>query len=194
VRPADDLARELRRDSARPWLTWYDDADGARVELSVATTANWVAKIANWLVDEDDVGPGDTVTPTAGAHWLAPLCALAAWTVGAGLGPDGTEVPPGGDAAAFQRAVLAQPDVLTGPASPAEVGDPPVEAPPAARVLAPAGPDGGGGTAALLAVLRSGGSLVLVANPDPERLAARAATERVTHTAGCDVAGLPRIC
>ncbi|MDX6375117.1 MAG: hypothetical protein QOD98_4105, partial [Nocardioidaceae bacterium] len=38
----DLLRDELRRDSGRPLLTWYDEGSGERVELSVATYANWV--------------------------------------------------------------------------------------------------------------------------------------------------------
>lgn len=190
MRPADDLASELRRDAARPWLTWYDDADGARIELSVATTANWVAKIANWLLDEHDVQPGDLVSPTAGTHWLAPLCVLAGWTVGAELGPGGVALPPAGDATGFQRTVLAQPDVLVTAASPTEVPDPATDAPSGARVLADAAADL---PALVPAVLRAGGSLVLVAHPDVERLPAKATAERVTHTVGLDVAGLPHL-
>jgi hypothetical protein len=194
VRPADDLARELRRDGARPLLTWYDDADGSRVELSVTTVANWVAKIANWLVDEADVQAHDTVTVTAPGHWLAPLCALAGWTVGAEVGPDGTVELPGADPGAFQQAVLAQPDVLSVPASPSEVADPAVALPAGARVLSTLPVDDDAGRAVLLSVVATGGSLVLVANAaaDPDRLAARCAAERVTHSAGVDVPGLPR--
>ena len=43
------LTASLRRDGTRPLLTWYDDASGERIELSVATAANWAAKTANLL-------------------------------------------------------------------------------------------------------------------------------------------------
>ena len=49
---ADVLARQLRADSSRPLITFYDDATGERVELSVTTYANWVAKVASLLVEE----------------------------------------------------------------------------------------------------------------------------------------------
>ena len=39
---------------ARPLVTFYDDATGERVELSVATYANWVAKTAGLAQDELD--------------------------------------------------------------------------------------------------------------------------------------------
>ena len=48
------LAEQLRRDPARPLVTFYDDATGERVELSVTTYANWVAKTAGLLQDELD--------------------------------------------------------------------------------------------------------------------------------------------
>jgi uncharacterized protein (TIGR03089 family) len=45
------LADLLRRDPGRPLVTFYDDATGERVELSVATYANWVAKTSSLLVE-----------------------------------------------------------------------------------------------------------------------------------------------
>src|SRR5581483_10873997 len=57
VTPSELLAAEVARDGARPLFTFYDDATGARVELSVATTANWVAKTAGFLIDTYDVQP-----------------------------------------------------------------------------------------------------------------------------------------
>lgn len=192
MRPADDLADELRRDGARPFLTWYDDADGSRVELSVATTANWVAKIANWLVDEADVEPGGVVSLGAARHWLAPLCALAAWSVGAQLGDAAGLLVPEGDPGDLQRSVLSQPDAVLSPVA-TEVADPALVLPSGARVLSTLPLDDAAGQAVLLAALRAGGSLVLVANPAPDKLSARAQTERATHAAGTDAAGLPRV-
>ena len=49
------LAAQLRRDPGRPLLTFYDHATDERVELSVTTYANWVAKTASLLQDELDV-------------------------------------------------------------------------------------------------------------------------------------------
>src|SRR5579859_6537412 len=45
--PADLLRSLLEADPARPLITFYDDATGERVELSVKTFDNWVAKTAN---------------------------------------------------------------------------------------------------------------------------------------------------
>jgi uncharacterized protein (TIGR03089 family) len=68
---------------ARPLITHYDDAAGTRVELSVATVANWAAKTANWLVEEFDVEPGDEVAVRLPAHWQTAGVLLGAWWCGA---------------------------------------------------------------------------------------------------------------
>ncbi len=76
----DDL---VSADAARPLLTWY--RDGARVELSGATVANWVAKTAGLLENELLIGPGCTVRVLPGQHWLSLVVPLAVWRVGAAL-------------------------------------------------------------------------------------------------------------
>ncbi|MGJ9413458.1 TIGR03089 family protein [Aeromicrobium sp. CF4.19] len=70
-------------DPARPLLTLDDRATGERVELSAVTTANWVAKTANLLVDELDAEPGTRVRLGLPSHWLRHVWLLSAWTVGA---------------------------------------------------------------------------------------------------------------
>ncbi|BFO22122.1 hypothetical protein SHKM778_85100 [Streptomyces sp. KM77-8] len=64
-------------------MTFYDDATGERVELSVATFANWVAKTANLLQDELSVEPGDRVALLLPAHWQTAVWLLACASVGA---------------------------------------------------------------------------------------------------------------
>ncbi len=76
------LARELRADAGRPLVTFYDVATGERVELSVATYANWVAKTASLLVEELDLERGQRLLVDLPAHWLTPVFLGAAWTVG----------------------------------------------------------------------------------------------------------------
>jgi uncharacterized protein (TIGR03089 family) len=73
----------LDRTSARPLITFYDDATGERVELSGVTTANWAAKTANLLRDECDVEPGTTVAVMLPAHWQTLAVLLGAWWCGA---------------------------------------------------------------------------------------------------------------
>ncbi|SDD20925.1 TIGR03089 family protein [Actinokineospora iranica] len=79
----DALLRPLRSASAKPLVTHYDDAAGTRVELSVATVANWAAKTANWLVEEHDVEPGTPVAVRLPAHWQTAGVLLGAWWAGA---------------------------------------------------------------------------------------------------------------
>jgi len=81
--PADLLTAALRRDAAAPLFTQYDDATGERVELSGTTLANWVAKTANLLQDEFDVGPGSTVALALPVHWQTAAVLLATWSCGA---------------------------------------------------------------------------------------------------------------
>ncbi|HZX04838.1 TIGR03089 family protein [Kribbella sp.] len=81
----DLFAAAVRRDGAKPFLTYYDDASGERIELSAVTTANWVAKTANLLQDEYDVESGDTVAIGLPPHWLGVVWALSTWAAGAAL-------------------------------------------------------------------------------------------------------------
>lgn len=79
---SDVLARQLRHQPGRPLVTFYDDATGERVELSVTTYANWVAKAASLLADEHGLERGDVVCVDLPPHWLGPVFLGAAWTVG----------------------------------------------------------------------------------------------------------------
>ena len=74
-------------DPSRPAVTWIDPPSGARVELSRATLANWVAKIGGLLHDELELESGDTVGLRLPAHWLSVAWPLACWTVGAVVSP-----------------------------------------------------------------------------------------------------------
>ncbi|GEB61975.1 TIGR03089 family protein [Streptomyces gardneri] len=80
--PADLLRSALAADPARPLVTFYDDATGERVELSVATFANWVAKTANLLQGELSAAPGDRLALLLPAHWQTAVWLLAASSVG----------------------------------------------------------------------------------------------------------------
>ncbi|MCB0896509.1 MAG: TIGR03089 family protein [Nocardioides sp.] len=79
---ADVLARQLRADSSRPLVTFYDDATGERVELSVTTYANWVAKTASLLVEEHGLERGQSLHVDLPPHWLGPVFLGAAWSAG----------------------------------------------------------------------------------------------------------------
>ncbi|MFJ5265851.1 TIGR03089 family protein [Streptomyces sp. NPDC088387] len=80
--PADLLRSALAADPARPLVTFYDDATGERVELSVATFANWVAKTSNLLQDGLSAEPGDRVALLLPAHWQTAVWLLACASVG----------------------------------------------------------------------------------------------------------------
>ena len=83
------LAAHLRTDPGRPLVTYYDHATGERVELSVTTYANWVAKASSLLADEHDLERGQGLHLDLPTHWLGPVFLGAAWTVGLVVtGPD----------------------------------------------------------------------------------------------------------
>jgi uncharacterized protein (TIGR03089 family) len=79
---ADLLAANLRSEPGRPFLTYYDERTGERVELSVTTYANWVAKTASLLVEEHDLERGDVLVVDLPTHWLGPVFLGAAWLAG----------------------------------------------------------------------------------------------------------------
>lgn len=211
------LEREVRRDGARPFLTWYDDAAGARVELSVATTANWAAKIANYLVDEG-TEPGDPVGIADDTHWITAVVMLGAWMAGVHVvvgEPATLDVSYDAMGAGLSRVVAAQPDQLVVPvhvsAEPAltvggrtwshrELAEAAHHAAthhalgPAARILSTLGFGTADGIdAGLLVPLAAGGSAVLVANVDASNVSSKADTEKITQTAGVDVPNIPRL-
>ncbi|MBH0121187.1 TIGR03089 family protein [Rhodococcus sp. HM1] len=73
----------LAADPAGPRITWYDDAAGARIELSAVTLANWAAKTANMIRDEFGLLPGGRVAVLLPAHWQTAAVLLGAWWAGA---------------------------------------------------------------------------------------------------------------
>ncbi|MFI1017639.1 TIGR03089 family protein [Streptomyces sp. NPDC020965] len=102
--PADLLRSALAADPARPLVTFYDDATGERVELSVATFANWVAKTANLLQGDLGAEPGDRLALLLPAHWQSAVWLLACSSVG-------VTVEIGGDPADADL-VVSGPDTL----------------------------------------------------------------------------------
>src|SRR4051794_20020260 len=83
------LSRLLAADPGRPLVTFYDDATGERTELSVATWANWVAKVASLLTDELEVEHGSRLLVDLPAHWLGTVVLGAAWACGVEVVWDG---------------------------------------------------------------------------------------------------------
>jgi len=74
-------------DRAAPFVTWYDDALGARVELSRASLLNGIAKCAGLLRDEYDVQPGDIVALHLPMHWQRATWLGACWSIRAVAAP-----------------------------------------------------------------------------------------------------------
>jgi uncharacterized protein (TIGR03089 family) len=220
------------RDPAQPLLTLYDG--DARVELSGATTANWVAKSANLLAD--DLGSPDRVGLLLPLHWQTVALLLAGAATGATvvLAADAQELAGCGAAFVLEEHAAAALDVgvddvlaLSGHPLGAPAGSLPGLAldyarevpshgdhysgprPPAARVeaagrrvepvqglsgqdriLTTLDPADAMGAAVLLGALAAGAGLVLLRAGDAAKVAA---TERVTGTAGIELAGLTRV-
>jgi uncharacterized protein (TIGR03089 family) len=73
----------LRADPVGPRITYYDDATGERIELSVVTLANWAAKTANLLRDELGAGPASRIAILLPAHWQTAAVLFGVWWIGA---------------------------------------------------------------------------------------------------------------
>lgn len=82
------LDDQVRRSGSRPLVTFYDDSTGERVELSVLTYANWVAKTSGVIQDELGLERGDTVLLDLPPHWLAPVWLGACWSTGLAVTTD----------------------------------------------------------------------------------------------------------
>ncbi|CAN5455772.1 TIGR03089 family protein [soil metagenome] len=82
------LAALLHADAGRPLVTFYDDATGERIELSVTTYANWVAKTAGLAQDELDAERGGLVLVDLPTHWLGAVWLGAAWSLGLAVTDD----------------------------------------------------------------------------------------------------------
>jgi uncharacterized protein (TIGR03089 family) len=204
---AELLAAALRADPSGPFLTFYDDATGERVELSLTSLDNWVAKTANLLVDELDLEPGEPVSVSLPPHWQTAVVHLAVGVAGGLLGEGGRIAffaegapPPNADVVVglglrplggglsrpapgvldYAREVPAFGDRFVATAAAAA---PPLT-PVGERVLTAS-------LEPLLPVLAGFGSLVLCRHPDPAKLPARATDERATASWGLPVPGLP---
>src|SRR4051794_20292271 len=122
---AEVLERQLKSNPGRPFLTFYDERTGERVELSVTTYANWVAKTASLLVEEHDLERAEVLVVDLPTHWLGPVFLGAAWLAGL--------------AVAFPDADATPAAVVCGPAGLATWGDRAGEVPVLACSLLPMG-------------------------------------------------------
>lgn len=98
---ATELLKSFRTlNPTSPRLSWYGP-DSERVEFSGRVLDNWVAKTANYLVDELDAEPGIVVAVDVPLHWRSLVWLLATWAVGAtastGAAGPGTVAGPGPD-------------------------------------------------------------------------------------------------
>ncbi|MGQ0844502.1 MAG: TIGR03089 family protein [Sporichthyaceae bacterium] len=116
--PAELFRVNASPDPGRPFLTYYDDADGARVELSWTTTANAVAKTANLVLDELGAEPGERVALWLPTHWQTVVWYLACWSAGVvaapGLDPAQADYAVAGPDAIEATAGCSGPRVLVG--------------------------------------------------------------------------------
>lgn len=87
------LADAVRRDGARPLLTWLGP-DGARTELSARTYENNVAKAAGLLQDELDAEAGSRVALHLPPHWQTSIWLGACAAVGCEAQLDGDDDHP----------------------------------------------------------------------------------------------------
>ncbi len=113
VNTPEKLLHAFRTDNpTAPRLTWYGP-DSERVEFSGRVLDNWVAKTANYLVDELDAEPGTVVALHLPLHWRSIVWLLATWAVGAkavtvpGTTISSTTDAPGADAETDPWAELA---------------------------------------------------------------------------------------
>lgn len=91
MKTLDQLLRAAA-DPSQPFVTYYDLSTGERVELSTTTTANWVAKTSNFLVEDLDAAPGSRVRVGLPSHWLTTVWILSAWNVGAAVVDAGADI------------------------------------------------------------------------------------------------------
>ncbi len=85
--PYRSLVEELRTNAPSPAVTFYDGASGERIELSYKSLENWVAKSANFLIDELEISADDAIFVDLPAHWLKVVWFLAIWASGCRVAP-----------------------------------------------------------------------------------------------------------
>ncbi|MBB1509382.1 TIGR03089 family protein [Tessaracoccus sp. MC1756] len=85
------LQKRVARQGAQPLFTYYDGAEGSRIELSAVTFANWVDKTANLIADlgHDDGEPIDVALASSHpGHWVTMVWIAAAWQRGCPVNSD----------------------------------------------------------------------------------------------------------
>lgn len=78
---------QVSEQGPKPFLTYYDEGTGERVELSYRTFDNWLAKTGNLIQDEVYAQSGDRIALHARPHWLSAVWAVAPLLTGAVVAP-----------------------------------------------------------------------------------------------------------
>lgn len=76
------LLHSLAADMSCPRITSYDEVTGARMDFSGQTLENWVAKIANFLLEELDLSEQTPILIDLPAGWQPCVLALGALAAG----------------------------------------------------------------------------------------------------------------
>lgn len=84
----DPISELLAADPSTPRLTCYDETTGGRTDLNGATLDNWASKVANMLLDEFDLAPGDPAWIDLPLTWPAACLVVGAARAGIELTPD----------------------------------------------------------------------------------------------------------
>src|SRR5262245_18016632 len=108
-----DLFRPSPADPASPFVTFYDDATGERVELSRISFDNWVAKTANLIQDVMAAAPREIIAILLPVHWQALVWLAACWEMR-------LVAAPGLDPAEADHAVVDPDHLAAGRRSPGE--------------------------------------------------------------------------
>jgi uncharacterized protein (TIGR03089 family) len=111
--PAALFRSSAALDPARPFITFYDDATGERVELSFATFDNWISKTANLIQDGLVAEPGQRISLLLPVHWQTLVWHLACWSAG-------VIAAPGLDPAAADHVITAAESLTRAQACPGD--------------------------------------------------------------------------
>ncbi|WJZ01899.1 TIGR03089 family protein [Corynebacterium freiburgense] len=76
------LRHLLDAQATTPRLTVYNETTGARLDFSAITLDNWAAKVANMLVEEFDLSPGESIRIDLPAGWQTVVLVLGALAAG----------------------------------------------------------------------------------------------------------------
>lgn len=108
------LLHSLAADMSCPRITSYDEVTGARMDFSGQTLENWVAKIANFLLEELDLNEQTPILIDLPAGWQP--CVLALGALAAGVPWTLAPAETAADSDADIAAVFLSPEAIDSPA------------------------------------------------------------------------------